>query len=348
MLPYFVALAIPSVLSLAPELASRLRWTVLGSALLIAFIGLRYDVGADWFGYDIIHSHLADQDLAYALTRPEALSYLVFWLSVQATGDMIASNLVAATVLIGGTLRMCRTTPNAWLAAVAVTPYLLIVFGMSGLRQSLAVGIILWALADWAKLKLHWRLAFVAAATLCHTSAMITLIFVVVDLETSRFRKAAAGLVTVLAAVFATRTATLSSALDLYQARYFGAPGGVVSEGSLFHIALLAGPAVLALAFWSRYRAELASTRLLGIGIIGTFSLFALNVLSSTIASRLTLYFYFLPILVFGTFPRVIARQEHAGVALAVIGFHFAELATWLLFANNSWTYLPYQTIFER
>jgi hypothetical protein len=350
MLPYLIALAVPSALSFAPTNTSR-KWRIFGGLTLVLFMGLRHHVGADWFGYTSIHLKLKGASLVelVEIARSDIGSYFVFWLSINLFDDMLLSNLAIAAILVFGSMRMCERTPNPWLGVTALTPYLFFVIGMSGLRQAMAVGVVLWGLSDWRSLSLYRRLAVVAVATSCHTSAIVTILLVVADLQTSTFRKILAALATGVATAFAASTESVTTAVDIYQARYFSPTGGVVSEGSLFHLALLLVPALIAVVFRHRYRATLEPSlqRLVSLGILASLALPLINVVSSTVASRLSLYVYFLPAVVYGALPRATFENRRAvGVAL-VVAFHYVELTTWLLFANNSWTYLPYRTIFS-
>lgn len=346
MIPYLALLTVPSVLSFARE-GRRWKTLAVGGLVLMAFVGLRDEVGADWFGYDVLHQYLAHEDLSSAVSRVEALSFLVFWCSANLMGGMVASNLIAAAVLLAGVFLLAARTPNLWLGVVAATPYLVIVFGMSGLRQAMAVGTVLTAIAFWTRLGIYQRLLAVAIATTFHASAMATLILVVVELRLSIVRRVA--IVTVVAAAAAIalqRSSGFSAALDVYESRYLDSGGGIISSGSLLHLSLLALPAIFGLIFRRRLRAHLETPRLLDVGIAGTALLVVLNFVSSTAASRLSLYLYYVPILVYGALARSLGYQTRANaVNTGILALHYASLVVWLSFANNAAPYLPYRNL---
>lgn len=103
--------------------------------ILTLFIGLRHEVGGDWFGY-----------LPY-LTRAEGLSLeevFVFgdpgynalnWLFASYSWGIYGVNLVSAAIFSAGLVVFCRAQPRPWVALCIAIPYLVIVVAMGYSRQ---------------------------------------------------------------------------------------------------------------------------------------------------------------------------------------------------------------------
>ena len=66
---------------------------------------------------------------------------------------------VCALVFLIGIFAYAAQTASAWIALAAVTPYLIFVIGMSGIRQAAAMGIIYCLLARWTKFSFIMKVA---------------------------------------------------------------------------------------------------------------------------------------------------------------------------------------------
>ena len=339
MAPYFMVLSVPSLLAISYRGRDRIRPYVFVLIVFVLFMGLRYQVGADWRGYEYLHWFLSALPLQQIVTRTEPLSMLLFWSSQKSGSGMLLSNLMAAAILMVGVMAFARRTANPWLAVVAATPYLIIAFGMSGIRQAMGVGIFLLLLSRWETWGLVKRSAGVLVAGLFHASALVTGLFVVATLRASLATKVAIGVPVLGLAYFATQRAEVfASAIESYQQNYLG--DRIESGGSLFHIGLIMLPVGLGFLFRRKITSRIHDIQLLTYGSWGALCVLALNFVSTTAASRLTLYLYFLPMMVYPA----LAFKNRSATFIFVVA-HFAILLMWFLFANNSFAHLPYRTV---
>src|SRR3712207_5166852 len=137
MVPYFVILALPSLVAFSSRSTAHRVLLPTVAVIFIGFVGLRYEVGPDWNGYMSLHYVVSTQAIGDILVGREPLSMLLFRLSALSGVDMLLSNVVSSSILIIGIVALARRTPNPSLALVAATPYLVIAFGMSGIRQAM-------------------------------------------------------------------------------------------------------------------------------------------------------------------------------------------------------------------
>ena len=346
MIPYLILLSIPALFAL--NFRARIQKDKFYFVLLIfvLFVGLRYQVGADWGGYSYIHRILRDEDFAELWNRSEPLSYMLFWISEHLGWDMLLSNLVAALILIVGVFSFARRTLNPWLAVLAATPYLIIAFGMTGIRQVMGVGVILFVLSKWDRISIYARGAGVVVASLFHSSALIGGILVIMTLRVPMWMKLVAGTAIGALGLYVAQSADIyADSMQDYQRRYLDDTNSVISPGSMFHVGLILLPA--SIGYWYRLKLKhlVHDDRLLWIGIVGGFCLVPLNLLSSTAASRLMLYFYFLPMMVYPALTLAFGRSQRRQVTQMIVLAHFVILAAWFQFGNNSFAHIPYRNV---
>jgi hypothetical protein len=163
--------------------------------IFVVIVGLRYRVGMDWANYEAIHSNMIRFSLGNVLSGSEPLSNTLFWISKRFSNGSLITNVAAAFILMFGVFSLARQTSDPWIAIVAATPYLVVVIGMSGIRQAMAMGVFLFALANWYRYSAAKRFIFIAIASLFHTSAIILACFAVFELRMKFAYKVAMGLV---------------------------------------------------------------------------------------------------------------------------------------------------------
>src|SRR5690606_24408585 len=91
-------------------------WAVFGFLLIIC-IGLRYEVGGDWFNYLGHLDEARDQSWFSLITRSDPGYTLLNGLSLELGWDSYGVNTIAAIVFTCGLIAFCRRLPKPWLAA---------------------------------------------------------------------------------------------------------------------------------------------------------------------------------------------------------------------------------------
>jgi hypothetical protein len=339
-------LALPAFFALASPNRVPVMTGPIVLAAIVLFVGLRYQIGPDWFAYEYIHANHFGKTLADIWSSVEPLSASLFWFSETSGLGAQFSNLVAAFILCFGIWSFAKRTESPWLALLAALPYLVIVFGMSGIRQSMAVGVILYSLSRWREGSLVSLAIGVFVASLFHTSALVVGFFVLYVSNLRRSLKIASALLLAGILLIAIQLSDVyEQGLYTYQSRYLENPESVVSFGAIFHLALVLFPGILALVYRKKLVPYVFSSSLLTAGIWGVAAVTVTFFIQTTISSRLTLYMYFLPMLVYPALVRIAARGSANVVLAGLVILHFLILGTWLSLANHRDAYLPYQNI---
>ena len=176
MTPYWLLICYPILASLAPIRTNNslnlLNLTIF-AILAILIIGLRFEVGGDWFSYLIYLENARYMSFDRLLISSDPGYVLLNWISSSLGLGIAGVNLFGGSVFIYGLLRFCIRQPLPWLGLLVATPYLLIVVGMGYSRQSIAIGFALIALSIWNQKNIIKFFVIISLATLFHKSAAI-------------------------------------------------------------------------------------------------------------------------------------------------------------------------------
>jgi len=346
MTPYFLLLLLPSVFALFNTRRLSLAGWYFTFAVYVAFVGLRFEVGPDWMQYGLIHTSLADYDFWQVAAQAEPLSYLLFWTSQNLGFDVYLSNIIASLIVMTGVFCFARRTANPWVSLIVATPYFIIVMGMSGVRQAMAAGILLFIFSRWERHRIYIRVLYILAAAMFHTSALVNNIFLVLKLRLALHYKLALGVVVLLFTFYLSSAVPIySENIVRYQQRYLEGSFIEKSFGSIYHIAMIAVPAALGFMFRKRIVKNVHSVTLLRFGLYAALSIVLINFFSSTVASRLTVYLYFVPMMVYPALTTIYGKRSEMGVTVAIVAFHFFILFTWFTLGNHAFAYIPYKNL---
>lgn len=341
---YFVLLAIPSLLAIL-----RIPATI-GSMSTVALIytimgGFRYEVGMDWSNYQRLHGDVEYMSFHEIIFESEPLSFLLFKLSSIFCDCMLLTNCFSVAVLTAGIFLFSSRTPAPWIAIVSATPYLYIAFGLSGVRQAIGIGISLIVFSFWDHRRLYTTLPLIGLGALFHSSASIIGIFYAACIQTTKKTKIFFMLPTLIffgGLIF--KVLGGQDTVQLYSDRYLKS-SDVDSSGALFHVSFIAIPSIIFFLLRKKISLNIKFPELVTWGALVGLLLIMFLFVSSTGASRLSLYLYFVPMAVYPALCVNSSSSLDGQLRLSIIMIHFAILYVWLAFANNSFAHLPYQNI---
>lgn len=349
MLMYWLLFLFPAMIALLgrdrgpklPPLPVKLTpaWAIF-SLLLIICIGLRFEVGGDWFNYLGHLDEARGQSWFSLITQSDPGYKLLNGLSLELGLDIYGVNTIAAIVFTCGLIAFCRRLPRPWLAAAVAVPYMVIVVAMGYSRQGMALGLAMLGLLALEK-KIPARFAaWIVGATLFHRSAMLLL--PIAALTTTRKRIWIAfwiGIIGVIAYLaFLERDA--SYLYTQYVER------GYESQGALIRLGMNALAAGIFLVMQRRFPMLPASQDLWRwISYISLAMLAAYFVLpgGSVALDRLGLYLLPLQLVVYSYLPGVLGGRSKKLWIFSVLGYCAAVQFVWMNFANNAYAWLPYR-----
>ena len=313
-------------------------------ALISLVIGLRYQVGADWFAYIGYLENAAVIGLDEIPINGDPGYILVNWVTARVGGDIWLVNLVCAALFSWGLFAFCRLQPRPWLALAVAVPYLVIVVAMGYTRQGVAIGLSMLGLVALARGSTLKFVFWVVAAATFHKTAVLLVPLAALSSERGRWWNIA----WVAGAAAAAYVVLLADRVDSLLVEYVG--GEYDSSGASIRTAMNVLPAIVLLLFRSRFPMEPRQKRIwfmLSAVAIATVPALILSP-SSTAVDRLSLYLIPLQMLVLSRIPGVFGYSQRAQrlLAVAVLAYSGLALFVWLNFAGHSEHWLPYQFYF--
>ncbi|BCX13138.1 MAG: hypothetical protein KatS3mg067_2076 [Thermosynechococcus sp.] len=344
MLPYFIVFALTAI----PVILQVPRWYGFFLFFLyVLFIGLRFEVGADWGSYLRIFDEAQSQSWFGIEAILKDFGYhLINKLAGTLNQDIYFVNSVVALIFTSGLFCFCRQIKNSYAGLLVAFPYLTTVVAMGYTRQSGAIGFEMIALVYLVEGKLTAFLLNLFLATLLHkTAVFILLIPLTVKIITAIENRKVLNIIS-LSFLFILFTVALNFIFQAFSTSYIEAQ--LQSSGALIRLLMnfLPGLIFLLERYTARNFFRLSSRVYLSMSWLAILSPLLLLTGSSTAADRLSLYFIPIQIYVLGQFPYLFIDKSwklFIKWLIVVIAYSFAVLWVWLNFADHAFAWLPYR-----
>lgn len=340
MIYYFAMLLIPFIASFSGQKADSNRdfWLALYFVMLLLFVGLRDQVGPDWQAYEWNYQRAEMLPWGDIVHQREPGFFFLEKVSSLLGWDIHGVNFLCALLFLSGIFMYARQTVNPWLAITMVVPYLIFIVGMSGIRQSAAIGLMFLMLASWPKTGLLFKVSLILTAMSIHSSAILLFTFLVV--RNDRYlllRLLVAGVIALISASAITESAAFARYSQTYIEK------DVESTGALVQVALSTFPALIFLIFRKKIRSRSGLSQQVELGVLMAVMALLLVPLSTTGVSRAALYLSFVQMWVYPAFVYANANRTFATFAAGMISI--AVFFIYFLFGTHAFGYLPYQSV---
>lgn len=306
--------------------------------LVIAMVGLRFQVGGDWQTYEYLFNYTEVVGIERAIDTTDPAYQLLNWLVASVGGSMVGVNLICAIIFVWGLRRFCLAQPDPWMSLLVAVPYLIVVVAMGYTRQATAIGILMAGLAALTGGAGIVRFTiYVAVAALFHKTAVIMLPFAIFALQRNRLVNFVIGVV----ATYLLFRFFLADALQRFVENYLDSEYS--SQGALVRIMMSFVPALLFFAMGRRLGFNERQYRLwwiFSVTSVVTLGLY-FTLPSSTAVDRMALYLIPLQLVII---PRALQlfRDRRVG-AMAVLVYAGAVLFVWLNYAAFASAWVPYR-----
>ena len=348
MIAYWLLFLVPSILCLNRP---RQAWSVIICLSLIIFfslfIGLRHEIGGDWFSY-----------LPY-VTRAKGISLLstyewgdpgyntLNWLFAPFSWGIYGVNFISSIFFSIGLVIFCRSQPRPWLALTLSIPYLIIVVAMGYSRQGVALGFAMPALLALERGRLRLFLFLIACAASFHSTSLVLVGFI---LPAIRGRSVVNRLLRLIVLIFVS--AVLAHVFLISRADYF--ISGYIeneyqSEGAFIRSLMNLVPALIFLVAQKNFTISSVQFHLwrsISIVAIICFALLLLYPSQSTAIDRISLYLIPLQIFVGTHLPDTgFLKLSPKSLVVSLLVYSFFVQFVWLNFASHAYSWLPYQNL---
>ncbi|MEI8251384.1 MAG: EpsG family protein [Synechococcus sp. ELA057] len=313
---------------------------------LTLLIGLRDQVGGDWFNYLPYIQRAAGIPWVAVLQQDEAGYGLLNWFGANVGGGLFLVDTISALIFSMGLLQFCRAQPRPWLALILAFPYLIVVVAMGYTRQSVAIGLECLALLALERDRLLWFLGWIALAATFHKTVLILMLLPAATLNPNLQFSQVIRLILLAVAGYGLFNTQLASSLDQYQSGYIDAQ--YQAQGALIRVLLCLLPALVFLLGRPRFQLPPQQQRiwtLLSFGAL-VVAIGLVTVASSVVIDRLALYLIPLQIFVGSRLPdtQLLGIPSESWNQLLIV-LSLAVLLVWLLFAATAFAWLPYRNL---
>lgn len=318
------------------------RWIwFLSAVFFTTIIGLRHEVGGDWFTYGRHFEVVARMPLPEVMSAGWDVGYYgLNWVVAHFGGDVYFLNFLCAVPLVWGTIALCRQQAWPWLGLYAAVPYLLIVVGMGYTRQSAAIGFVMLGLVCLADGKVRQFVGWTLVAATFHKTA--TLIIPLAALSADRNRIWTAFWVLVMA-ILGTWL-FLAERSERLWANYVESAYADASSGAAIRVAMNLIPAILFLALRKSLTNDRTERRMWTWMSILSILCVPMLLVSATATDRMALYFIPLQIVVAARLCRLAHTvKTRSAIFLCILFFYAMVQFVWLNFAHHSFAWIPYQ-----
>lgn len=317
-----------------------LQWQ-LAFITLSLLIGLRHEVGRDWYSYIYTLENAELENFFENIGFIDPSYSILNWLGANMGGGVYFVNLVCSLFFTWGLLVFCRAQPRPWLALLVAMPYLVTVVAMGYTRQGVAIGLAMLGLVSLGRGQI-WRFVFwiVIAATF-HKSAIILVPFAALLGSKNRWLT----LMLIAAITVILFLLLLQESLDVLVYTYIKSEYG--SSGAALRVGMNALPAIVFL--WRRQHFGLMPDQLkfwtyMAYAALG-FILFLAISPSSAAVDRVALYWIPLQLFVFSRIPDTLGTPGRRNIfwVYAIVAYSTLVLFVWLFFSDHAFAWLPYQ-----
>jgi len=310
-------------------------------------VGLRHEVGGDWFAYLPYLTRTTGLGLSEVIALGDPGYNALNWLFASYSWGIYGVNLVSAAIFSAGLVWFCRAQPRPWLALCLAIPYLVIVVAMGYSRQGVAIGVMMPGLLALERGRMRPFLLSMAAAATFHSTALVMLAFVVPAVPGRSLAMRALRLLLLLIVGGVLVQIFLVARVESLVGGYIEAE--YESEGAAIRVAMNLFPGVL-LLLWSKLFTltpqQLRLWHAMALTSLGCAVALMLLPSNSTAVDRIALYVIPLQLVVGSRLPGTqLFGLTPAQLLLSVLGFCLLVQFVWLNFATHSSAWLPYANV---
>ncbi len=344
MWPYWLMYLVPVMQAILVPLRTRgstsILWVVVGLSFAL-LIGFREQVGGDWPNYLRHYDSVIGLSLHETITAGDPGYRALNWLMAELDRGIYWVNFICGAIFISGLMVFCYAQSRPWLAFAVAVPYVIVVVAMGYTRQSVALGLIFWALTYLERGKFIHYVVFVAVGALFHKTAIIMIpLGMFLQNKGWLFRIIAVGLIGVGLWSALIGEERQDHLWDIYVEQQMR------SEGAKIRVLMNLVPALFLLSNWKQWKKIFPNALLwLWMSLAAIACVVAVNY-ASTAVDRIALYLLPLQVVVFSRLPLLMRKKiKPSSMVLGLVLGYAAVLYVWLNYAGHAFAWLPYRNV---
>ncbi len=339
---YWIFFLIPVLFFLHPLRAKKDLSNLVKSAFILVgtlFIGLRYQVGGDWSQYLYYLYQTRNVSFFEAVMIADPAYMAINWLSSQLNLGIVGVNLICGLIFSSALILLASRQPYPWLSVLIAVPYLFIVVAMGYSRQAIGLAFVFIAIATMKRNEPLRYLIYILIGALFHKATVVMLPFAIFLLKDIKFLTILLGALLFGAAGLIIVYDSISTYYESY------ALGLIQSSGGLIRTLMNAVPISIALFNIKKIYLNFPDDFKFWFYIsLAALTCIPLVFIASTAVDRIALFLSPLQIVLIN---RIIYVQDSnflkSVFAIFFVIFYTLVLFVWLNYADNSYSWIPYQ-----
>ena len=305
--------------------------------LIILIMGLRWEVGGDWPNY-FNRYYDVESILDKIQLNRDPLYQFVNNIFSLAGFKYPFFNFATSFFLIYPYYLLLKNVKYKELSLLILFSYCLMIVNPGYVRQAFSIAIFVYLAMSYQKIPLPWMLFWCVIATLFHKSGIVSIIFLLISIQSFLAKIILIGLgLLVLGVQFIE--ILFNKATDYLESDRY-------TIGAIIRLVFLAVSAIFyhSVVFLDYFQTDARTRKLLNYGTLIIFALCGIAIFSTTLADRFSLYFLFMiPIIIDG-----FLIKTKSSISYLIIAFVFScWVPFWVTFANNADDWLPFQISLE-
>lgn len=321
--------------------ANKTLFLLLAFVMLTLIIGIRYQIGADWFSYQYYYDLMAQFSFTGILQLKDPGYQIINYTAHQLDWGMMGVNLVCGAIFVYALIAFSTQQSDVFLSLLVALPYLFIVVGMGYARQAVAIAFFLLAINQLYRENIVGYVALLLIGGFFHKTAVVMIPIAFLITERSMAQKLFFGAIFSVSVIFFFFAKSMDSLMYAYVGR-----DHYNSQGALIRVVMSLLPALLFLLFSDRFKFTPIIGKLVFLlscaAVIFFILLFVLSSLS-TVIDRFALYIIPLQMLVLANANGLVTRWNKFMVHTLVCAYCFAVMFVWLNFASHANAWVPYK-----
>ena len=317
--------------------------------VLFLFIGLRDQVGCDWYSYFRHFNYISlsdwgtfipDKDNKFMEIGYTALSKLI---SYKFNFNFLV--LIVSMLFTIPLFYFCLNLKRTYLSLLISYPYFFVVVGMGALRQSAAIGFVMLSIILILKNKSNFAYLFSIIAPFFHSSAILFISLAFLNLGKIQKRKYKIFLLFIFTLGIVLSIIHNFDSVFLRLTYYLQKPKN--ASGAIFVWLLNFSPMILYFLNISKFNFDRNLKNICNFFFCFEIFLLPFIFISNVIAYRFLLYCFPISICIASYLPDAqIFKVKSKYIIYTIIFLSFFSLLFWMKFANHSHCWLPYQNYF--
>lgn len=320
----------------------------------ILFIGLRHEIGCDWYQYIEmfnIYQKLTFQEMLQQNFFENQLHTLQEFGHIFLTTlsrNIYVLNLIYAIIFTIPIFYYASFTKNKYLSLLVSYPYYMIVVGMGPLRQGACISILMISILLVSKKKYYLHSFLSTISLTIHQFSLpfnlLILLPFIRKISKLKLTKRTLLIIMVLIILFIYGSPAMWNKIYFYTKIYSFNMNP--AKGAIYTWFLLFVPNLIFIKNQSKFKLSDDLRKIFVTLAITEFTLFPIVFFNSVVAYRLLLYIFPSTIFITSQIPNSgIIRDMNSLILNSIILSSFLTLFIWLKFAYHSYCWVPYKNI---